>query len=69
MARIDYSGMSVFITATTLLLYSITIRGTTDPWNSVNGLAPLISGSVRLGVFVVVEWKVATEPMVPIRIF
>jgi hypothetical protein len=69
MARIDFMGMAVFIATTTLLLYGITTGGTTAPWNSATVLAPLIIGSVGLGVFVILEWKVAKEPMVPIRVF
>lgn len=69
MTRIDYLGMALFIAGTTFLLYGITTGGTTNPWKSATVLAPLIIGSVGLGVFVVVEWKVSKEPMVPIRIF
>lgn len=69
MARIDYIGMFIFVASTTLLLYGLTTGGTADPWKSASVLAPLIIGFAGLGVFVVVEWKVAKEPMVPIRIF
>jgi hypothetical protein len=61
--------MAVFIAATTLMLYGLTTGGTSDPWKSAKVLAPLILGFVGLGVFVVVEWKVSKEPMVPVRIF
>jgi hypothetical protein len=37
--------------------------------NSASVLAPLIIGIAGLGAFVVIEWKVAKEPMVPLRIF
>jgi len=69
MARIDYLGIGVFVAATTLLLYGITTGGTTDPWNSATVLAPLILGFAGLGVFIIIEWKVSKEPMVPVRIF
>jgi hypothetical protein len=35
----------------------------------VNVLAPLIIGCAGIGAFIVVEWKVAKAPMVPLRIF
>jgi hypothetical protein len=69
LARVDYIGMAVFVATTTLLLYGITTGGTTDPWDSATVLATLTIGVTGLAVFVVVEWKVSKEPMVPIRIF
>jgi len=69
MARIDYLGISVFIAATTVLLYGLTTGGTSAPWDSATVLSTLIIGFVGLGVFVVVEWKVSKDPMVPMRIF
>lgn len=69
LARIDYIGMAVFVSSTTLLLYGITTGGTADPWDSATVLVTLVLGVVGLAVFVVVEWKVSPEPMVPIRIF
>lgn len=69
MVRIDYMGMSIFVASTTLLLYGLTTGGTSDPWKSASVLAPLIIGFAGLGVFIIIEWKVAREPMVPLRIF
>jgi hypothetical protein len=69
MARIDWIGMSVFLTSATVLLYGLTTGGTAYPWDSANILAPLIIGIVGLGVFVVVELRIAKEPMMPVRIF
>ena len=69
MARIDYIGMFVFVTSTTLLLYGITTGGAADPWRSTSVLAPLIIGFFGLCVFIIIEWKIAREPMVPIKIF
>ncbi|KAL6835515.1 MFS general substrate transporter [Trichoderma camerunense] len=68
-ARVDYLGITVFIAATTLLLYGITTGGTTNPWNSASVLAPLVLGVFGLGIFLLIEWKVAKTPMVPLRIF
>lgn len=39
------------------------------PWDSARTLAPLVIGIAGLGAFVVVEWKIAREPMIPLRIF
>jgi hypothetical protein len=69
MTRIDYFGITVFVASTTLLLYGLTTGGTSDPWKSAHVLAPLIIGFMGLGVFILVEWKVAKAPMIPLRIF
>jgi len=69
LARIDYLGMAIFVASTTLMLYGLTTGGTTHPWKSATVLAPLIIGFAGLGVFIIVEWKVAKAPMVPVRIF
>ncbi|KAK4082698.1 uncharacterized protein Triagg1_1588 [Trichoderma aggressivum f. europaeum] len=68
-ARVDYLGITVFIAATTLLLYGITTGGTTNPWNSASVLAPLALGIFGLGIFLLIEWKATKTPMVPLRIF
>jgi len=63
--RIDYFGMGIFVASTTLMLCGLTTSGTTHPWKSASVLSPLILGLTGLGVFVLVEWKVAKAPMVP----
>jgi hypothetical protein len=69
MARIDYLGIAVFVASTTLLLYGLTIGGTSDPWKSARVLAPLILSFMGLGTFILVEWKAIKAQMVPLRIF
>lgn len=69
MARIDFLGMFVFVASTTLFLYGLTTGGTVKPWIAGGVLAPLVIGTVGLGLFIIVEWKVSKEPMVPLRIF
>lgn len=69
MARIDYLGMFVFLTSTTLFLYGLTTGGTMSPWRSAGVLAPLIIGVLGLGSFIIAESKWTKEPMIPLRIF
>jgi hypothetical protein len=61
--------MAIFVASTTLLLYGLTTGGTSHPWKSASVLAPLIIGFMGLGVFILVESKLAKAPMVPVRIF
>jgi hypothetical protein len=67
--RIDYFRMGIFVAFTTLMLCGLTTGGTTHPLKSANVLSPLILGLTGLGVFVLVEWKMAKAPMVPLRNF
>ena len=61
--------MSTFVGASTLLLFGLTSGGVMSPWKSATTLAPLILGIAGLGIFVIVEWKYAKQPMMPLRIF
>jgi hypothetical protein len=57
------------IAGTVLLLYSLQVGGVEQPWSSAMVLSFMIVG-VFLGViFVLVEWKVARYPLMPLRIF
>jgi hypothetical protein len=69
MARIDFLGMFVFVASTTMFLYGLTAGGTVRPWTAGGVLAPLVIGIVGLSLFIIVEWKVSMEPMVPLKIF
>lgn len=59
----------MFVASTTLFLYGLTTGGTMYPWSSGGVLAPLVIGFVGLGLFIIIEWKVSKEPMIPVRIF
>lgn len=69
LARMDWLGIGIFTTATTLFLYGVTAGGISNPWDSAAVLAPTIIGAILFGVFVFVEWRLAKEPMMPLRIF
>lgn len=69
LARIDYTGIAIFTAATCAFLIGITTGGTVHPWSSASVLAPLIIGFVLYCVFIIVEWKLPKEPMIPLRVF
>lgn len=69
LARIDWIGLALFTTATTLFLVGLTSGGVSSPWGSAGTLAPLIIGAALYIPFVLVEWRVAKNPMMPLRIF
>jgi MFS family permease len=69
LARIDYLGIFVFAGAATSFLLGLTMGGTQHPWVSPAVIAPLVCGIVGFGMFAIIEWKFAQEPMMPMRIF
>lgn len=43
--------------------------GVTQPWDSAYTLCLIIFGVLTMGLFVLVEWKVAKYPVIPLRLF
>ncbi|OJD13743.1 hypothetical protein AJ78_05835 [Emergomyces pasteurianus Ep9510] len=68
-ARIDFSGIFVFLGSTTSFLLGLTTGGTLHPWGSARVLVPLIIGVVGWGLFIYIELKHSREPMIPLRVF
>lgn len=69
LARVDFLGLCLFTSATTLFLYGITSGGVSAPWGSASVLAPTAVGVLLYVIFTLVQWKVAKEPMMPLQIF
>lgn len=69
LAKLDWTGLGVFTCASTLFLVGVTSGGTLHPWNSAAVLVPLILGSLVFGVFLFTQWRIASNPMMPLRIF
>ncbi|KAJ1932167.1 hypothetical protein FBU59_006466, partial [Linderina macrospora] len=67
--RIDFLGILVIVTGIVLLQLGLTWGGRDHPWNSAAVIAPIVVGVVMLVVFVLVEWKIPPEPVMPLRLF
>lgn len=67
--KIDYIGIFFATACLTLLLIPISGGGSTYPWNSPMIIAMFIVGGGLFFVFLLVEWKFAKLPMIPLRIF
>ncbi|KAE9383729.1 iron permease [Gymnopus androsaceus JB14] len=65
LARIDTFGNAIVIIGTTLAIIGLTWGGIAFPWSSAHVLAPLVIGFVLVGVFLLYEFKVPTEPTIP----
>lgn len=66
---IDYWGLLSSSVGLILLLIPISGGGIYFEWGSPMVVSMLILGSVSMVVFIVIEWKFATMPMVPLRLF
>ncbi|EWY84485.1 hypothetical protein FOYG_11934 [Fusarium oxysporum NRRL 32931] len=62
--RLDVLGITFSVAGLALLVYSLT-TGNIDGWGTSNVLSTLIIGVVCLAVFIYVETKVASDPILP----
>ncbi|KAJ2746114.1 hypothetical protein GGI20_001599 [Coemansia sp. BCRC 34301] len=68
--QIDYLGIILLVGGLLAVLLGMTLPSTTGrAWRSPHVLLCLIGGAVVLGVFLFVEWRVAADPIVPLRLF
>lgn len=66
--RVDFLGAGLLILALVLFLLGVNTGGNQLPWNSPYIIASLVLAVVCFGAFIYVEDKVATEPMIPVRL-
>ncbi|EME43835.1 hypothetical protein DOTSEDRAFT_129861 [Dothistroma septosporum NZE10] len=66
---IDWLG-NIFVTGgTVMFLLGLQYGGVTHPWNSAIVLCLIIIGAFCLGIFILVEWRVATYPLMQLDVF
>lgn len=66
---IDWLGCILMVAGTLLILFGLTYGGNSFPWNSATVICLLVVGGCSLAAFFVNEWKLATYPIIPIRLF
>ena len=69
LAAIDWLGSILIIGGSLMLLLGLELGGVTHPWDSPTILCLLIFGLIVIGAFVIVEWKVAKYPIIPLHLF
>ncbi|KAJ2864166.1 hypothetical protein GGH94_003114 [Coemansia aciculifera] len=67
--RVDFIGMAVLVTGIVMALLALNFGGANYAWSSPTVLCLLIFGIAIVGVFVVIEWKIPAEPIMPLRLF
>ena len=65
----DWLGSIVMIAAAVLLLMGLQMGGVEYPWSSPIIVTCISFGTVLGGLFVIVEWKFAKYPLMPLRTF
>ncbi|KAJ2607958.1 hypothetical protein H4S08_004632 [Coemansia sp. RSA 1365] len=66
--KVDLLGSLVLISGVVMLLLGLTWGGKTSPWGSARIVCLLVFGFVLLGLFLLIEWKVALVPTVPMSL-
>ncbi|KAN0119895.1 MFS multidrug transporter-like protein [Hyaloscypha variabilis] len=66
---IDYYGVVLSSSAVILLLIPISGGGTYFEWNSPMVISMITLGGICMVLFIIVEWKVAVMPMLPLHLF
>lgn len=67
--QLDFIGTLLVIAATTTLLIPLTLGGTKWPWNSPQTIAMIVASIILYGLFIYVERKYATNPIVRLPIY
>lgn len=67
--KIDYLGILTATLSLVLLLIPISGGGSTYAWDSTLVIVMLVLGGIMFMVFLIVEWKFATLPMIPLHLF
>ncbi|UOH83232.1 hypothetical protein LQV05_005951 [Cryptococcus neoformans] len=67
--KIDYLGVVLSAGMTIMLLVPISGGGSTFEWNSPVVIGLLVAGGVCGLLFILVEWRVARLPILPLRLF
>jgi len=67
--KIDYAGATLIVAGVSILLVWVSLAGNQFDWASGTTVAMLVAAAVVIAAAVYVEGKVASEPVVPLRLF
>ncbi|GAB1310603.1 Efflux pump dotC [Madurella fahalii] len=69
LAAVDWLGSLTIVGATLMIMFGLEFGGVTYPWGSPTVICLLVFGVVTAALFVLVEWKLAEFPLVPMHLF
>lgn len=66
---IDWTGSVLIVGSTLMILLALEFGDATYPWSSATVICLLTFGTVVVGIFILNEWKLAINPVIPLRLF
>ncbi|KAF2270541.1 multidrug resistance protein fnx1 [Lojkania enalia] len=66
---VDWLGSFTMVAGTIMLLLGLEFGGVTLPWDSVTVICLIIFGVVVMGLFLVIEYRFAPFPLMPLSLF
>ena len=66
---IDWVGCTTGIGATVMFPLGLEFGGIRYSWSSPTVICLLVFGLVTAGIFVLIEWRMARYPIIPVRVF
>ncbi|KAI3393740.1 hypothetical protein diail_3741 [Diaporthe ilicicola] len=66
---VDWTGSLLIVGSALMVLLGLEFGGATFPWSSAAVICLITFGTVVLGFFLLNEWKLAPNPVVPLRLF
>ncbi|KAF9304729.1 hypothetical protein BGZ74_000732 [Mortierella antarctica] len=67
--RIDFLGSAILLIAVILILLPLNWGGSKYEWNSGIVIGLLVAGFAAAIIFVLVEWKIPNEPILPVHLY
>jgi hypothetical protein len=65
----DWLGGLTVPGGTVMILLALQLGGVSFPWHSATVLCLLFFGIAPIGIFLALQWKVSSYPIIPLRIF
>jgi Fungal trichothecene efflux pump (TRI12) len=66
---IDWTGSLLIVGGALMILLGLDFGDVTHPWSSATVICLILFGVVIVCIFIVNEWKFATNPVIPLRLF
>ncbi|CAN9302928.1 unnamed protein product [Alternaria alternata] len=66
---VDWLGSLTMVGGVVMLLLGLEFGGISQPWDSATVLCLIIFGAVVIGIFFLIEWRIAPYPLMPLDLF
>lgn len=66
---VDWLGSVTIVGGTLMVLLGLEFGGVSYPWKSATVICLIVFGILVIGIFGLIEWKVAKYPVIPMRLF